>query len=224
MVADAGANVFQGNGISPLAKWVDDHIFFRVLRTLLPEYNARRANWHHEICSHGGHRQNGSRLWYGGKDLPNGSSEEFDEDCSTVLQDLADAFPHSPEDREFTYADADIDAVSAHLGIRWEASKSVPFTTKVPYLGFRWNLHTHVISLLKDKRTRYLAAIVEWEGRRTHNLLGTQKLYGKLLHASLVMPAGCAYLTGLEAMLSSFNNNIFLLHTPPRDTQGDLGW
>ncbi len=32
------------------------------------------------------------------------------------------------------------------------------------------------------------------------------------------------YLTGLEAMLSSFNDNIFLPHTPPHDTQGDLGW
>ena len=32
MVADAGADVFRGNGISPLSKWVDDHIFFRVPR------------------------------------------------------------------------------------------------------------------------------------------------------------------------------------------------
>ena len=175
-------------------KWVDNHIFFRVPRTLLPEYNARHANWHREICSHGGHRQNGSRLWYGGKDLPNGSSEEFNEDCSTVLQDLADAFPRSLKDREFTYTDADIDVVSARLGIQWEASKSVPFMTEVPYLGFQWNLHTHVVSLLEDKRTKYLAAIVEWEGRCTHNLLKTQKLYGKLLHASLVVPAGHAYI------------------------------
>jgi len=224
MVADAGADVFQGNGIGPLAKWVDNHIFFRVPRALLPEYNARRADWHHEICSHGGRRQNGSRLWYGGKDLPNGSSEEFDEDCSMVLQDLADASPRSLEDKEFTYANADIDAVSACLGIQWEASKSVPFATEVPYLGFQWNLRTHIVSLLDDKRTRYLAAIVEWEGKHTHNLLEMQKLYGKLLHALLVVPAGHAYLTGLEAMLSSFNDNIFLPHTPPHDTQGDLEW
>src|SRR6266702_4151773 len=99
--------------------------------------------------------------------------------------------------------------------------RAIPFVTEVPYLGFQWNLHTHIVSLLDDKRTRYLAAIVEWEGKHTHNLLETQKLYGKLLHASLVIPAGRAYLTGLEAMLSSFNDNIFLPHTPPRDTQGD---
>jgi len=35
----------------------------------------------------------------------------------------------------FSYADADIDALSARLGIRWEASKAVLFETEVPYLG-----------------------------------------------------------------------------------------
>ena len=28
MVADAGTDIFRGNGIGPLAKWVDDHVFF----------------------------------------------------------------------------------------------------------------------------------------------------------------------------------------------------
>ena len=28
LVADAKADIFRGNGVSPLAKWVDDHIFF----------------------------------------------------------------------------------------------------------------------------------------------------------------------------------------------------
>ena len=32
MVAAAGADIFRGNGIGPVAKWVDDHIFFRVPR------------------------------------------------------------------------------------------------------------------------------------------------------------------------------------------------
>lgn len=28
IVADAGADIFRGNRIGPLSKWVDDHIFF----------------------------------------------------------------------------------------------------------------------------------------------------------------------------------------------------
>ena len=224
MVADAGADIFRAHGIGPLAKWVDDHIFFRLPHTHLPAYNAKRAEWHQEIQTQGGRRQDGSRLWYGGDALPNGTAQEFDEDCSATLRDLANTSPRAAEDQQFTYADADINKLSVRLGIRWEASKSVPFGTEVPYLGFRWNLDTRVVHLLEEKKAKYLAAIAEWEGRRTHNLLETQRLYGKLLHASLVIPAGRAYLTNLEAMLGAFSNNIFLPHTPPRDTPSDLDW
>ncbi len=119
---------------------------------------------------------------------------------------------------------ADIDTISKRLGIQWEVSKSVPFGTEVPYLGFCWNLCTCIVYLLEEKKEKYLAAIAEWESKCMHNLLETQKLYGKLLHALLVMPAGCAHLTNLEAMLGSFHNRIFLLHTPPCDMLDDLGW
>ena len=39
-LADAGADIFRGEGMGPLTKWVDDHIFFRVPRTHLPGYNV----------------------------------------------------------------------------------------------------------------------------------------------------------------------------------------
>ena len=224
MLADAGADIFRRNGVGLLAKWVDDHIFFRIPRAHLPEYNAQRSVWCNEIRASGGRRQEGSRIWYGGRNTPDNSPEEFDEDCSAILQDLADSTPRPADDHAFTYADEDIDHISTHLGIRWETSKSVPFRTTVPYLGFSWNLDTRVVHLLGEKRTKYLAAIAEWESKRTHNLLETQKLYGKLLHASLVIPSGRAYLTSLEAMLGSFHNSVFLPHTPPRDTPCDLAW
>ena len=56
------------------------------------------------------------------------------------------------------------------------------------------------------------------------NLLEVQQLYGKLLHASLVIPTGRAYLTSMETMLSLFHDSPFLPRTPPRDTPGDLEW
>ena len=224
LVADAGADLFRGRGIGPLAKWVNDHVFFRLPRGSLPEYNARRAKWQQEIQEQGGYIQDGGRHWYGGKNLPSGVQEEFDEDCSTILQDLAKTSPRTAEDQSFTYADADIDELSERLGIRWEPSKSVPFGAEIPYLGFSWNLRTRIIQLLDGKRTKYLSAIEEWEERRTHNLLETQKLYGKLHHATMVLPAGRAYLTGLEAMLAMCNDRPFLPHSPPRDTPNDLEW
>ena len=39
-VADAGAEILCAHGISPLDKWVDDHLFFRIPREHLLEYNA----------------------------------------------------------------------------------------------------------------------------------------------------------------------------------------
>ena len=224
LLADAGADIFQGKGLGPLDKWVDDHVFFRIPRAHLPSYNMQREKWHRKIQIQGGRRQEGSRVWYGGKALPNSSMEEFDEDCSEPLQDLANSSPCPPEDRTFTYANTDIDELSTRLGIRWQPAKTVPFGTEVLYLGFQWDLRSRKVFLLDEKKTKYLAAIAEWGVKRTHNLLEVQKLYGKLMHAALVIPAGRAHLTSMEAMLASFNNGPFVPHSPPRDTPDDLDW
>ena len=91
-------------------------------------------------------------------------------------------------------------------------------------MGFWWDLCTRVIHLLDKKRARYLVAISEWGGKCMHDLIETQRLYGKLLHALLVTPAGRAHLTSLEAMLTSFNNCPFHPHTPPWSPPDDLVW
>jgi hypothetical protein len=224
MVADAGTDIFRGNGIGPLAKWVDDHVFFQIPCEHLPTYNPARTQWSREISQQGGCKQDGGRLWYRGKNLPDGSPEEFDEDCNFPFRDLAGASPHSAEDRMFSYTDADIDALSEDLGIRWEPSKSVPFGSEVPYLGFCWDLHTCTVCLLEKKRLKYLAAIAEWEEKPMHILSETQELHRKLQHVLMVRYPGHAYITNLEAMLASGHHCPFLPHTPPQDTASDLEW
>ena len=57
MLADAGADIFCSNSIGPLSKWVDNHIFFRIPRLSLSDYNAKRAVWCSEIQADGGRRQ-----------------------------------------------------------------------------------------------------------------------------------------------------------------------
>jgi hypothetical protein len=44
-IADTGAEIFHHQGIGPLDKWVDDHIFFRIHKVFLEEYNHNRAEW-----------------------------------------------------------------------------------------------------------------------------------------------------------------------------------
>ena len=141
-VADAGTDLFRASGIGPLSKWVDDHVFFCILRKHLPTYNAKREAWHREIIANGGWLQNGSRFWYQGETFPDGRVMEFDEDAGFPFQDLTSESPRSSEDEPFTYNDDDIDRVSDALGIPWEKSKTIPFSFSVPYLGFIWDLPT----------------------------------------------------------------------------------
>src|ERR1700678_2126732 len=58
----------------------------------------------------------------------------------------------------------------------------------------------------------------------THTLDDAQKIYGELLHASLMATAGHTYLTNLKAMLETFNTSPLASHHSPRDTKNDLQW
>ena len=80
------------------------------------------------------------------------------------------------------------------------------------------------VAILYAKKQKYLEAITTWQNRRTHTLEDVRKIYGKLLHASLVVTAGRAYLIRLEAMLKLFDSHPFMPRTPPRGTAADLDW
>ena len=156
--------------------------------------------------------------------MPDGHLEEFDEEMATPLCDLSHTSACSPHDTIFAYDDKDIDLLSDELGIPWETSKTIPFGSVIPYLSFVWDLNTCSVAIPAEKKLKHLNAIKEWEKKPMHPLVEVQKLYGKLLHTSLVVTAGRAYLTNLEAMLSGFNNSPFVPHTPPHDTSNDLKW
>ncbi len=223
-LADAGADIFRANGIGPLSKWVDDHIFFRVRCANLDSYNADRAKWKQEIEDQGGKVHVGSRLWFQGKVMPNGKHEEFDEDCSALQRDFSKATERASISHGYSYCDDDIDLISDLLGIEWEPAKTVPFRFSVPYLGFMWDLSRCTVTVPDRKKCKYMAAIDEWEKKPTHALVEVQRLHGKLLHVSLVVPMGRAYLTSLEAMLGIFHDHPFVPRTPPRHTTDDLKW
>ena len=149
--------------------------------------------------------------------MPNGCSEEFNEDMANPLQDLSGTSVHSPDDACFAYADDDIDRLSNEPSIPGETSKTIPFRSTISYLSFIWDLDACTVTISAEKKLKYLNAIEEWEKKPMHALAEVQRLYGKLLHASLVVPAGHVYLTNLEAMLSGFHNSPFMPHTPPDD-------
>ncbi|GBE82477.1 hypothetical protein SCP_0408610 [Sparassis crispa] len=223
-VADAGADIMRSKGIGPLSKWVDDHIFIRLLRSHLADYNHRREEWRTRIEAHGGRHHTGGRFWFGGDLLPDGRTDEFDEDMAWPLRDLSQRSPRSDHDARFTYNLDDIDSISSHLGIPWKQEKDIPFSSCFPFTGFSWDLETRTVAIPPAKAAKYRTAIEDWSRSRTHSLLDVQKLYGKLLHASLVATVGRAYLTNLEAMLGLFSNCPFKLLHPPSGTTADLEW
>ena len=130
----------------------------------------------------------------------------------------------SEEDSRYTYCMADIDALSDELGIPWEKSKDIPFSTTVPFIGFLWDLDARTVSISDSRKEKYLQAILDWETKPKHALDEVQKLYGKLLHACHVLPSGRAYLTSLESFMAQFHNRPFCPHSPPCRTASDLQW
>ncbi|KAF5384798.1 hypothetical protein D9615_000946 [Tricholomella constricta] len=177
LVSDAGADIFRAEGIGPISKWVDDHIFFRIPRIAIPEYNARRARWRTVLADDGGRLQDRSRFWYKGDTMPSGLPMEFDEDLSFPVRDLSSDSPRSALDAEYAYASTDIDRVSDILGIPWEPTKTVEFAFHAQYLGLVWDLQDRSVSLPSAKKAKYLGAIQEWEAQRMHTQEATQKLY-----------------------------------------------
>ena len=153
--------------------------------------------------------------------MPNNFPAEFDKDVTRPIQDLTSASSRLTEDSAYTYY---INLISDKLGIPWEPLKTIPFSNSVPYLGFNWNLSSKTVTITAAKKEKYKMAIEEWLSRSVHTLDKVQKLYGKLLHSSLIIPAGRAYLTNLEAMLGSFTSNPFMPHHPPQGTAKDLCW
>ncbi|KAG6329387.1 hypothetical protein ID866_9701 [Astraeus odoratus] len=122
-VADAGAELMQHHEIGPLDKWVNDHIFIRIRKDYLTQYNTAHAQWHQEILTNRNIKKTGGRLWFPGKLTQAGLTEEFNKSCTYPIKDLSGSSPHMEHNALFSYNLANIDAFSEHLGIFWEWSK-----------------------------------------------------------------------------------------------------
>ena len=222
-VRNAASDILRFQGIGPISSWVDDHLFFRIPCSSLPEYNKKRRTWNADIISRGEH-QEGGRIWFGGRRFKDGTLEEFDEDCTFPCKDLSASSDRPAEDRSYAYNFDDIDAASRLLWIPWEVSKDRPFASSTTYISFDWNIETNRVSLADSKKEKYLAATENWFSQTSHTLEEVEKLYGKLLHACLVRPSGRAYLTELERMLGLFHDSPLVPRSSPRELRKDLEW
>jgi len=108
----------------------------------------------------------------------------------------------------FTYSLDHVNTVSKQLGIPWESSKDQPFGPSFTYLGFLWDINNRVVSLTEHKHHKYCMAIEEWNHSSRHALAETEKLHGKLLHATHIFPVGRAYLMGLKRLMATQHDKL----------------
>ncbi|PSR72208.1 hypothetical protein PHLCEN_2v11915 [Hermanssonia centrifuga] len=223
-ITDGGNDIMRHKGLGPVIKWVDDHVFIRILLRHLRKYNELRSFWASIIAKNGGRHHVKGRHLYRGRPLPNGRTEEFVEDMSFPVQDLSRRTARSESDAQFSCNLDDINWISDQLGIPWQLEKDQLWSSSIVFTGFVWEVDKKTVTLSSEKRSKYRQAIMEFQGSRTHALKSVQKLYGKLLHASFIIPEGRAYLTSLERCLALFHDAPFKPLTPPRATKGDLDW
>ena len=218
---DAGLDIMRAAGIGPVVAWVDDHLFFRLSAKEITSYNTFRSTLAHHIQENGGLLTEKGRIWFKGRRLADGSDEEFAEDCRFPIKQLDPSATHLDMP---AYSFKQIDSISDQLGIPWELSKDTEFSSHPVFLGFEWDLDHKTVKLTETKCLKYVTAIKEWLQSETHTLSEVEKLHGKLVHASLVIPEGAAYITSLQRMLGLFGNQPFMPRTQPRGTVHELNW
>jgi len=199
------------------------HLFFCILRCHLNDYNSYHSSLHNILC-HLPRRQTGGCLWFEGNTFDDGYFETFCKNCKFPIHDLSSQSVCSPEDLLYNCNFEDINLLSTLLGIPWELSKDIHFHFQVLFIGLLWDLPRLTIGLGDAKKAKYLAATVELSSVQMHVLLDIQQLYGKLLHACLVIPTGWAYLTSLEAMLGTSSSCPFMPHHSICHLNDDLAW
>lgn len=221
LFGDALADILRAKGIGPILKWVDDFLFIRIPKEQIPKYNEGRDVNRALVHSNGGTLQTGGRIWYKGKYTEEAGSEHFAEDFAHPVRHIRN---HYNLGTTFPYDLQDIDQITAPLGVPWEITKDVAFSTTIIFAGFAWDLNAKMVSLPDNKKEKYLKAIDEWRNRSKHTLEDTRRLYGKLLYTCHIVPQGRAYLTCFEKLMGCFHERPFMPRHPPKALADDLTW
>jgi hypothetical protein len=124
----------------------------------------------------------------------------------------------------FSHNLQDINNTSVELGIFWQLNKDQLFTSSTIYIGFLWDLDSHMVSLSQPKVDKYLKAIHTWRKKHTHMLQEALELYGKLIHTCAAIKRGRAYLTSLEWTIAVLQKKPLLPQHPDKETKPDLLW
>ena len=112
------------------------------------------------------------------------------------------------------------------LGIPWKLSKYADFASSFTYLGFSWCFASRTVSLLDNKRSKFLDRLTPWLLKRPQTISSAQKLLGSLNHCCYVLPLGRSRLHHLRKFVAGFSASTspFLTHKIPAVLHSELQW
>ncbi|KAE8238997.1 hypothetical protein A4X13_0g8295 [Tilletia indica] len=211
-VADGLADICRAHGIGPILKWVDDFLFLSVPLSALDEVNASRQHMASSVT--GRHTRRGVTFF------SSSDGEEHVEDYRFPLRNHSASGPD-----ELVASLSAITAVTKPLGIPWKAEKDIDFSSTPVYIGLQWFIVDRCVGLPDKKRLKYLAAVQTWQEDAAHSLLDCQEFFGKLQHASFVVPQGRKRLGSLRGFMASMGScQPWVRHRASKHVFKDLDW
>ena len=94
--------------------------------------------------------------------------------------------------------------ITEELGWPWAPTKFVNFPTVFMYIGFQWDLSWKEVTLLTQKKTKYLEKLLIWTQGSHHTSKEMESLIGTLNHVCLVVLDGQSHLVSLYKFCRGF--------------------
>lgn len=126
----------------------------------------------------------------------------------------------------FLFDESLVFQTAAYTGLPWSLPKCSGFGPSFKYLGFLWCLRSRSVTLLDDKRLKFLSKLDALLLAKSADLNTAQKLSGSLNHCCFVVPLGRAHLIYLNRFISGFKPSAptFQKHTVPAALRRELSW
>jgi hypothetical protein len=116
----------------------------------------------------------------------------------------------------------------ASLNVPWHPEKGdLHFSSITTFIGLRWDLIQHQVSLPDQKRRKFLRRVQDFItsfSRQKCSLRDVDKIHGSLCYLTVVYLAGRSRLPSLSNFAAKFKGNEYLEFYPPRSMISDLHW
>lgn len=126
----------------------------------------------------------------------------------------------------YTYSEDIVEEVAKHLGWPWAPEKHQPFSSTFTYIGFKWSLAQHMVSIPPNKKAKYITRLEAWEQGQPVSRQACNAVIGTLNHCCLAVPEGRSRMPALYKLAASFAHarNKFATRRIGAEVANDVAW